>query len=446
MIVESIYNHYLFDKDYTLVYNHYTNTIGRVMDTEAFHRMVDNVKAGKDPGESALVTQLIKDGFFVDKDTDERALGELAYQDGIYDTALNVTILASEQCNFRCGYCYEDFKRGNITPEVIDSFYKYMKKNIHKYSKVNVSWFGGEPLLASGEIEYMSGRLIDLCNKNGKPYWADMTTNGYLLTADMMRRMLKCRISNYQITLDGIGETHNKTRSLAGGGPTFDTILSNLRAIRDTVTSRLFTITLRTNLTKSQLPLTDGYIQFIHDEFGKDGRFMCYFRPAGDWGGLRVKNITGELVTTFEELYTPLLQNVAAIHADAYIPLLKAGICQAADRNSFVLGSDGSIYKCTMFFDEEFNKLGKLIADGRMELDRSKFARWVTVKAEPAEKCRSCNVWPLCHNRTCPARLFFANENRTNCGYERKSIDYVLKFLDGAGSKNIKTYKAEEAR
>jgi uncharacterized protein len=445
MVVESIYNHYFFENNYVLIYNHLTNVIGRVMDSEMFRGILDDIKSGKEPGESPLFTQLIKDNFFVDKNTDERALGELAYQDGIYDTTLNVTILASEQCNFRCGYCYEDFKRGNITPEVIDSFYKFMKKNIHKYNKVNVSWFGGEPLLAAGEIERISDQLIDLCNKNGKAYLADMTTNGYLLTADMMRRMLKCRVLNYQITLDGMGEAHNTTRSLAGGGPTFETIIGNLRAIRDTVTSRMLKITLRSNISKIQLATIDRYIQFIHDEFGNDPRFECYFRPAGNWGGERVNGMKDELVSSFDELYSPLLRNISKLNVNAYIPLLKIAVCNAANRNSFVLGSDGTIYKCTMLFNEDFNKLGQMTADGRMELDQSKFARWTATAAEPAETCRSCNVWSLCHNRSCPARVFSTNKkNGANCGYERKSMDYVLKFLDGAGSKNITTYGTGE--
>jgi uncharacterized protein len=375
---------------------------------------------------STLFTQLYGDGFFVDKDIDERAIGELSYQDKIYDNTLNITILGSEQCNFRCKYCYEDFKRGNITGEVIDSFLLFIKRNLHKYNKVNIDWFGGEPLLADKEIETISAQLLKMCQKAGKPYAASMTTNGYLLNAEMLRRMLRCRVTNFQITLDGLAETHDKSRVLANGGPTFDRIISNLTEIRDKVKSGLFKITLRTNLTRPQLPLINRYIEFLNAEFSADKRFEFYFRPAGDWGGDRVKGIRDNLVTSFKELYEPLLMNIGALNMNAYYHLLKIPICMAAERNSFVLGSDGTIYKCTMLFNEDFNRIGKLNNKGKMEIEQNKLAKWITPPEDMSQECNRCNNWNICHNRICPAKAFRTEGSKfNNCGYERKSLDCV---------------------
>jgi uncharacterized protein len=398
------------------------------------------IQQGKIP-DGPLVASLVHDGFFVDVDTDEHTLGELAYYDQIYENTLDVTILASEQCNFRCKYCYEDFKRGNITENIIESFLLFIKRNIQKYSQLFIDWFGGEPLLANKEIEHISKSLIQLCQIAKKPYMASMTTNGYLLTADMLRRMLQCRIYRFQITIDGVGETHNQSRVLANGGPTFDTIIHNLREVRDTIESRLFKIIVRTNLSKLQLPYIDEYIEFLHTEFGNDSRFQFYFRPMGDWGGDRVKGIQDSLITSFEELYEPLLKNISKLNVDAYIPLLKIPICSAANRNSFVLGSDGTIYKCTMLFSKDFNHIGTLHEKGKMDIDRNKLARWITPQDNPTQKCGVCSHWNLCHNRSCPAKAFRSEDVKVeNCGYDKKSLDYVLRFLDKADSGYIKTY------
>jgi uncharacterized protein len=185
----------------------------------------------------------------------------------------------------------------------------------------------------------------------------------------------------------------------------------------------------------------DDYISFIHDEFGNDERFECYFRPAGNWGGERVDGLENELISSFDELYRPLLHNISKINVNAYIPLLKVNICTAGHKNSYVLGSDGTIYKCTMLFNEEFNKIGKITTAGKMDINYYKFAKWVTPVTDANEICGVCNVWYLCHNRNCPAKAFLKQGmGFVNCGYEKKSLDYVLRFLDAAGSKHIKNY------
>ncbi|GHU76474.1 hypothetical protein FACS189461_4060 [Spirochaetia bacterium] len=129
MVKESIYNHYLFREQDVLLYNHLSGVIGKVLDPARLRLILESIQAGTAP-KDGLYTALARDGFFVDTDCDEQALGELVYHDAIYANALDVTVLGSEACNFRCGYCYEDFRRENITEEVMDSFLLYLKKNL----------------------------------------------------------------------------------------------------------------------------------------------------------------------------------------------------------------------------------------------------------------------------------------------------------------------------
>jgi uncharacterized protein len=205
MFKESKYNYYTHANDSIIIYNHLSNAIGK-LPTSKFENILHDINDKKRIPDEASFTQLANDGFFVNTDYDENAIGELKHLDTISENSLDMTILASEQCNFRCKYCYEDFKRGNITEDVISSFLLFVKRNIYNYRRVNIEWFGGEPLLALSEIEHMSEQLISICRKNGKPYTAGMTTNGYLLTADTLRRAIDCKILTYQITLDGTAE------------------------------------------------------------------------------------------------------------------------------------------------------------------------------------------------------------------------------------------------
>jgi len=97
---------------------------------------------------------------------------------------------------------------------------------------VDVSWFGGEPLLAPDVIEPLSARLMALAEERGGEYSASIITNGYLLTQDIVDMLAAAKVRSAQVTIDGMGAAHDATRRLAGGGPTFERITSNLRRLK----------------------------------------------------------------------------------------------------------------------------------------------------------------------------------------------------------------------
>ncbi|MCR4771992.1 MAG: radical SAM protein [Oscillospiraceae bacterium] len=147
---------------------------------------------------------------------------------------VSLTICPTMGCNFDCPYCFENHKRGVMTPEVQDDVVSFAGRMLDAFgaNKLSVTWFGGEPLLAAEVIEKLSERLIALAGEKGAEYRADIITNGYLLTEKTVDILEKCLVSTAQVTLDGLGGVHDATRHLAGGGPTFERITHNLRTLR----------------------------------------------------------------------------------------------------------------------------------------------------------------------------------------------------------------------
>ena len=45
---------------------------------------------------------------------------------------LHLVILPTEDCNFRCPYCYEEHRKSVINRETINSIYKYIEKELKK--------------------------------------------------------------------------------------------------------------------------------------------------------------------------------------------------------------------------------------------------------------------------------------------------------------------------
>ena len=147
---------------------------------------------------------------------------------------VSITISVTMACNFDCTYCFERHTGGRMTAQTQEDVIALTARMLDASHKKNlfVTWFGGEPLLATDIIESMSERLMAVAKERGVEYAASIGTNGYLLTQEIVDMLGKNRVQLALISLDGIGSTHDKTRHLADGSPSFERITENLRSLR----------------------------------------------------------------------------------------------------------------------------------------------------------------------------------------------------------------------
>jgi len=131
----------------------------------------------------------------------------------------HVTFVMTYDCNFRCPYCFEGdvcLKQNVITPEMIDEAFSLVGKDVE-----GICLFGGEPLLpkTKDSIKYIVSKMPD------KSY--SIFTNGYYIDEfiDILKTL---KIDHITITLDGFEDTHNSKRPLAGGGATYQKVLSGI--------------------------------------------------------------------------------------------------------------------------------------------------------------------------------------------------------------------------
>ena len=179
-----------------------------------------------------LVSRFAEKGLIANFDEREAltAMGRLGCnQSG----TVTLTICPTMGCNFDCPYCFEKHTPGRMSREAQDQVIGLAERmmNAGRARRLNVVWFGGEPLLAPDVIRDLSARLIALAEEKGAAYTAGIITNGYLLTRENAEMLGNARVGWTQVTLDGMRENHDQTRHLAGGGPTFDRIIRNLREV-----------------------------------------------------------------------------------------------------------------------------------------------------------------------------------------------------------------------
>lgn len=269
----SIYNHYVEEKNDYIIYNYLSKKIIKINN---FDMNIRNLPYD--------VTNELKElGFLVDEGINEKDLAKLKYIDYVHSNELILILFPTEDCNFRCTFCYENFNGKYMNDEILNSTLLFLRKNITKYSNLYIDWFGGEPLLAKKFIYKFSETAIKICQSAKIPYRAGITTNGYLLDKETMQTLLKYKITSYHITLCGDEKSHDAIRYLKNGQGTFQVIIKNLLDIKQ-IKSKVFRIQVRINVTKGMLNTLGEFLKWLAEKFGDDERFSFYFRPVGDWG------------------------------------------------------------------------------------------------------------------------------------------------------------------
>jgi uncharacterized protein len=236
--------------------------------------------------------------------------------------------------------------------------------------RLDIDWFGGEPLVATEIVRDIQSHAFKLCSQYDVPLHASMTTNGYLLTADLFRSLHSIGMRHYQITLDGKPEEHNKTRILASGSGTFEMIWSNLLAAAST--DLPFHIMLRVHITAQNLDTIEEFVENCATVFGADPRFSFFFKRIVNLGG------SGEVrsVIPNKETGASVYNRLRAKYSTKPQEDDGFSVCYAAQPNSFIIRADGRLAKCTVAFDAKSNHVGDLGDQGEMSIDIEKLNRW----------------------------------------------------------------------
>lgn len=185
-----------------------------------------------------------------------------------------LTLCPTMGCNFDCPYCFENHAGGKMSREVQDDVVALAGRlmDVSRARKLHVTWFGGEPLLAVDIVCDLTARLQEVAAEHGAAYDASISTNGYLLTQEVADLLGACGVVRAQITLDGMGATHDATRHLAGGGPTFDVIARNLRTV-----GLPFQVKLRNNVHEGNFADADALDAFARSLAEESGNDISYF-------------------------------------------------------------------------------------------------------------------------------------------------------------------------
>lgn len=372
-----------------------------------------------------IVKYLFDRGFLIKEGTDEFRRIQLGFGEQHYRSdRLELILLASEDCNFRCTYCYEDFARGTMKPWVREGIKRFVQGRLDSLRSLSVNWFGGEPLYGFQAIEDLAPFFIRISEEHSLKYTSAMTTNGYLLTPEVTEKVLAWNVRHFQITIDGLEEDHNRSRPSRDGQNTFGVILKNLKALacRD----EDYVVDVRFNFDQQNYHKCPEFLDMVEREFNRDPRFRLRFRSVGKWGGPNddkldvcgtkdISNLEREMKREARKRGLTLGDEISSVNG------MGSQVCYAARPYNFLIGATGKLMKCTVDLDKnDRNVVGQLTESGELLLDRDKLARWTEPAFESDDKCRKCVVLPVCQGIYCP--LVRIDSGESPCTPLRTSI------------------------
>jgi len=293
----------------------------------------------------------------------------------ISNDILHLIILPTEECNFKCVYCYETFKFGRMKPNVVNGIKEFINSRISDLKLLTISWFGGEPLLALDIVEDIMKYVQSLLKENKEvTFVSDMTTNAYCLTIPVFRKLVGFGVCHYQISFDGPKELHNRKRVLANGRGTFDRIWNNLVNLKNT--NEHFNVHVSLHLDYENYPHIFMFLREYEAFFKDDPRFKLFFRPLSCLGGANDRSLP-VFNNVDAKRNIKMLSDYMQQRKISYKTLDDAiSLCYAAKPNCFVLRASGIINKCTVALENEQNQVGHINVDGSLMINTKTFLRW----------------------------------------------------------------------
>lgn len=352
-------------------------------------------------------------GIVVPFDVDETGLWSEGYIRGKEDeSSLDLTIAVTMKCQFRCIYCFEgNRKEGALTAQGMESIKRYVTARQAGLKTLRVTWFGGEPLMNMAAIRELSDFFLNFCRENGVKYVADMTTNGYALTAATVEELVsRCDVKRYIITVDGPETVHDRRRPLHDGRGTFAVIWKNILRLTESGAY----VTVRVTIDRQNALHVRELIDYIAAS-GLAGKVYLALVKTFDYSDtpedMRDDIQTLKEFSDLEVELTAYARKLGVMQFSTPRPCPQGGCLRKGD---VVIGTSGHIYKCLDTLGEDEWICGHVDEAGAEE--SGWFEEWQDWNPLRDDRCSRCPLLPLC-NGGCPHNVLFTSKKHGTEGH-----------------------------
>jgi uncharacterized protein len=173
--------------------------------------------------------------------------------------------------------------------------------------------------------------------------------------------------------------------------------------------------------------------------FSGDQRFGLYFEPISKRGGPNDDTLNVcEFETSWFSRSKFFIDALSLGFSDATVKKMLSPhgqVCYAGRKTHMIVGSNGSIYKCTEKLYDPLNNVGALDNEGRLVLDESKMRLWTTLEDRDSSACEACSLFPCCQGKKCP--LVTITKNKPVCPMTREMYEDLVSCIGyGRGTRS----------
>lgn len=375
MYKESKYNFYVKKQDGYLVYNTLYGGLAFLEKKE--YEGITSLSSHFI--ESEKLELLREQGFIVDELMEEfyayEKLRKIVLERN--SDVFNCVIAVTTDCNARCPYCYEKGIRSiymdeGIVRETVECITRNAVSNV-----VDITWFGGEPLLNTWAIDTITKAL----QEQGIEYSSTMITNGFLFDEQKISKAKKMwNLKSVQISLDGINQQYEEKKRYKGNCVhPFQTVLKNIEIL---IRNQVF-VSIRLNIDNSNKEDIVEVVKYLRKKVHLSK--YVYIYPAF-LTGMDDGFSDAEKVSIIKKILPELPTYSLLRTQDKLQELPKTFPCMRAACNSIVIDADGSICRCEHNVGREKKHSLSSVSDiDVVELD-----------FEIDKQCIDCVFYPKC--------------------------------------------------
>ncbi len=310
------------------------------------------------------------------------------------------TILPTTACNARCVYCYEQgMKVSTMSEATADKVLEFIL-NTKSSEEITISWFGGEPLVASNIIN----RICTGLNEKGVLFNSKIVTNASLFTPELLDTAVNVwHLKRAQVSVDGAKSDYEARKLFCSpSAHNYEYLLMTIGLMLGAGLE----VTLRCNFDQGNIEGMYSFWEDIARLYGESDNLRIY-------SSMLFQAQKDESCIDLQKRYLELRSKAAGngmkfLRSKPGKYKMKTNFCMAdSDGKCIVIGPDGNLYNCehlpgntscARIFDEDI----KLASDPRALL-------------EADEKCRECPFLPECTpflRQGCPDWFEYCREFR----------------------------------
>lgn len=329
---------------------------------------------------------------------------------------MNLVLSLTERCNLRCSYCYykvsHESRSLTMQNDIMEAaiLLAFERTLSLGQNYLNITFFGGEPLLCMGLIHKGVEFAKALAQGHDKFRLRFAVNTNATLLNDSIIEYLKRENFRVYVSLDGPETHHDICRKMKNGGGSFKLIEPHIPALRELDTI-VFSVVTRENMHslsesvrwiqaqgfKSMTTALDFDGKWTGDEF--DVLAREYTELASFWMELKRNKVSFYLGTIQDKLKLRL----TGIR-------LRSRSCKVAE-GVFACAANGNLFPCTRFITSKsdapyimgnvFEEPAKIF-DGVVARDVRDFFN------RDKEECEGCAIRFRCHAHECACTSFYS--------------------------------------